>query len=186
MKVLLHICCGVCATVAAERLLCEGHTVTGYFYNPCIHPVDEYRKRLKAAQTVAEKMNFELVEGPYDREKWFERIKGKEYEPEGEKRCRECFRMRLEKTYDHMKKKMFDAFTTTLTASPLKSMEAVNSIGREIGGDKFILADFKKKDGFKRAQELSREWNLYKQTYCGCIYSLESSLAKEKKSEKKT
>lgn len=182
MKILLHICCGICASAVAERLMCEGHRVTGFFYNPNIHPVDEYKKRLGAAEKVASEMDFELVEGPYDRERWFELIRGKEYEPEGGARCEICFRMRLEKTYEYMKKHMFDMFTTTLTVSPHKEMTLVNSIGREIGGEKFYLADFKKKGGFQRAVELAKEWDLYHQNYCGCIYSLEEKLAKDKKS----
>jgi len=180
MKVLLHICCGVCASTVVERLLCDGHRVTGFFYNPNIHPADEYKRRLKAAEETARQLDFELVEGPYDRQRWFELVKGKEYEPEGEGRCEVCFNMRLEKTHEYLKKKMFDAFTTTLTVSPLKDVTRVNDIGRQIGGERFICADFKKKGGFQRATELSHEWKIYRQNYCGCIYSLESKLAKEK------
>ncbi len=164
----------------------DGHTVTGYFYNPNIHPQDEYKKRLESAGKAADNAGFEIVEGPYDRERWFELIKGKEYEPEGGSRCETCFRMRLEKTYDCMKKKMFDAFTplqgpksdvtgftTTLTVSPHKDATLINTIGRDIGDEKFICADFKKKGGFARATEAAKELGLYRQNYCGCIYSLE-------------
>ena len=185
MKVLLHICCGVCATAAAESLMRDGHRVTGYFYNPNIHPADEYEKRLEAAREAACQLNFELVEGPYDRENWFLTVKGKEYEPEGGARCLECFRMRLERTYTYMKKHDLDAFTTTLSVSPHKDVTAVNDIGRRIGGEKFILADFKKKGGFARAGELASEWGLYRQDYCGCIYSLEEKLKREKGKGKK-
>ncbi|MEA3489544.1 MAG: epoxyqueuosine reductase QueH [Candidatus Omnitrophota bacterium] len=181
MKILLHICCGVCATSVVERLMCEGHTVTGFFYNPNIHPVDEYERRLEAARKVAGHMGFELVEGPYDRENWFQLVKGKEYEPEGGKRCEACFRMRLEKTYLYMKRHMFGAFTATLTVSPLKDAALVNAIGREIGDEAFICADFKKKGGFARAMEVAQELELYRQDYCGCIYSLEQKYAREKK-----
>ena len=184
MKVLLHICCGVCASAVVERLMCEGHQVTGFFYNPNIHPVDEYKKRLEGAAEVARQLGFELIEGPYDRERWFEQVKGKEDSAEGGPRCEECFNMRLKKTHDYLRKKMFDAFTTTLTVSPLKEMTLVNAIGREIAGERFICADFKKKGGFARAMELSREWSLYRQNYCGCIYSLENMLAKKMKNEK--
>lgn len=182
MKVLLHICCGVCASAVVERLLCEGHSVTGFFYNPNIHPVDEYEKRLEAARKVSERYGFELLEGIYDREKWFEKAKGLEYEPEGGARCSVCIEMRLKKTYEYMKQKMFDLFTTTLTVSPHKDPEQINSIGRSIGGERFICADFKKKGGFQKAMELAKELDLYKQRYCGCIYSLESSLKRDKKS----
>ena len=173
MKVLLHICCGVCASSVVEQLLSEGYTVTGLFYNPNIHPVDEYEKRLITTQKVSREWGFDLIEGPYDRERWFELVKGTEYEPEGGRRCEVCFRMRLEKTYEYFIKGMFDRFTTTLTVSALKDAETVNAIGREIGGEQFITANFKKKGGAKRATELAKEWELYRQHYCGCIYSLE-------------
>ncbi|MGB2630860.1 MAG: epoxyqueuosine reductase QueH [Candidatus Omnitrophota bacterium] len=180
MKVLLHICCGVCASSVVEQLMCDGHVVTGFFYNPNIHPVDEYKERLKAAKKTAIELGFELVEGPYDRENWFLRMKGKEYEPEGGARCEECFRMRLEKTYEYFRKKgTFDAFTTTLSISPLKDALLVNRIGYEIGQDRFISANFKKRGGFARAIECAKEWGLYRQHYCGCIYSKEEMLKKK-------
>ena len=175
MKVLLHICCGVCAASVAERLMCEGYEVTGFFYNPNIHPADEYEKRLEVAHRVACEKGFELIEGPYNREKWFELVKGKEYEPEGGERCDSCFTMRLNKTYEYFSKGMFNMFTTTLTVSPLKKQESINAIGLRLGGDRFIPADFKKKGGYTRAMEIAREMGLYKQHYCGCIYSLEES-----------
>jgi predicted adenine nucleotide alpha hydrolase (AANH) superfamily ATPase len=179
MKVLLHICCGVCAGSVVEQLMCEGHTVTGFFYNPNVHPADEYKKRLEAAKTAARELDFELIEGPYDRENWFERIKGKEYEPEGGSRCEACFRMRLEKTYEYLRKKgKFDRFTTTLSVSPLKDALLVNRVGLEIGEDRFMTANFKKKNGFLRSAELSKQWGIYKQRYCGCIYSKEEMLKK--------
>ncbi len=180
MKVLLHICCGVCATAVAEKLLIEGYELTGFFYNPNIHPEDEYKRRLDSAKKVAEHLKFELIEGIYDRENWFPQVKGLEYEPEGGKRCIACFRMRLSKTYEVMRKKNFDRFTTTLSVSPLKDATYINKIGMEIGGEKFIVDDFKKKGGFQRAVELSKEWGLYRQDYCGCIYSKEESLKKRK------
>lgn len=180
MKVLLHVCCGVCAASVAERLMCEGRTVTGYFYNPNIHPADEYEKRLKAAREVASHLGFELVEGPYDRENWFQAVKGKEYESEGGARCEACFRLRLEKTFEYFRKKgEFKFFTTTLSVSPMKDALLVNRIGCDIGGDRFIAANFKAKDGFLRATELSREWGLYRQHYCGCIYSKEEMFKKK-------
>ncbi|MFH1412054.1 MAG: epoxyqueuosine reductase QueH [Candidatus Omnitrophota bacterium] len=179
MNILLHICCGVCATTSAEQLLCEGYKVTGFFYGPNIHPVDEYQKRLQAAKRVAKELSFDLIEGPYDRERWFEAVKGKECDGEGSGRCDICFRMRLERTYELFRKKGFDLFTTTLTAGPMKDAVKVNAIGYDIGGDKFIPYNFKKKDGFKRAVELAKEWGIYRQTYCGCVYSQEEMFRRE-------
>ncbi|MBD3426118.1 MAG: recombinase [Candidatus Omnitrophica bacterium] len=181
MKILLHICCGVCAGAVAEKLMIEGHRVTGYFYNPNIHPVDEYQRRLEASRKVATELGFDLVEGPYDRQKWFELVKGLEYAPEGGDRCRICYRIRLEQTYKYMREKIFGAFTTTLSVSPHKDAAVINSIGREIGGEKFINADFKKKGGFLRATEMSREMGLYRQDYCGCVYSQEEALRRRRK-----
>lgn len=180
MEVLLHICCGVCAGAVAERLMCDGHRVTGFFYDPNIHPEDEYQKRIEAARRVAGELGFDLIEGPYDRQRWFEAVKGKEYGKEGGPRCQVCYEMRLRKTYEQMKKGNFRVFTTTLTVSPHKDAEKINKIGRAIDEDRFLCYDFKKKGGFQRAVDLAKEMGLYRQHYCGCIYSLEESIAREK------
>ncbi len=172
MKVVLHICCGVCAAGAAERLISEGHEVRGFFYNPNIHPKEEYEKRLEAAYKTAREMDLPLVVGPYKPEEWSAEIKSLENEPEGGRRCEICFRHRLKKTYLYLLDSGYDAFTTTLTISPHKSASVVNKVGQEIGGDKFLVRDFKKKAGFQRATELARKFALHRQDYCGCIYSM--------------
>jgi epoxyqueuosine reductase len=172
MKVVLHICCAVCAAGAAERLILEGHQVVGFFYNPNIYPVEEYRRRLEAAKKVASELKFPLIEGSYTPEEWFQATAGMENEPEGGRRCPVCFKMRLEKTYRFMNESAGDCFTTTLTMGSNKSAVLMERLGREVGGDKFLLRDFKKKEGFKRAGELARQWELYRQHYCGCQYSL--------------
>jgi len=172
MKVVLHICCGVCAAGAADVLLREGHRVTGYFYNPNIYPEEEYRLRLKAARRTSEQLKFELVDGPYDIENWNSATAALGDEPEGGSRCSICYRIRLEKTFGFMQEMGADAFTSTLTISPHKSAAEISRIGIEIGGDNYMSRDFKKKDGFKRAVELAKSWELYRQNYCGCIYSL--------------
>jgi predicted adenine nucleotide alpha hydrolase (AANH) superfamily ATPase len=172
MKVVLHICCGVCAAGAAEALASEGHLVIGFFYNPNIHPAEEYRKRLDVARKVAKELNFPMEERPYTPEEWFDLTDALKEEPEGGKRCPVCYKLRLEKTYDYMMSCGADAFTTTLTISPHKSADVINGIGLEIGGPKFLVRDFKKKDGFKRAVQLAKKWGLYRQDYCGCVYSI--------------
>lgn len=172
MKVVLHICCGVCAAGVVERLFSEGQEVRGFFYNPNIHPQEEYERRLEAARKVAQEMNFPLEVGPYTPEEWFAETRSLENEPEGGKRCEVCFRHRLKRAYLYLQDSGFDAFTTTLTISPQKSAAVVNRVGQEIGGDRFLVRDFKKKAGFQRATELSKKWALYHQNYCGCIYSL--------------
>ncbi len=171
MKILLHICCGVCAAGVAERLIQEGHEVFGFFYNPNIHPLEEYQRRLEVAREVAGRLNFPLEEGPYTPADWFRQTAALAGEPEGGKRCEICFRIRLEAAYLRMKEQGGDAFATTLTVSPHKSAAVVNRVGREVEGKSFLVRDFKKQDGFKRAIELARTWDLYRQNYCGCIYS---------------
>lgn len=171
MNIVLHICCGVCAAGVVERLTSEGHQVLGFFYNPNIHPIWEYEKRLEATQRVAEELGFPLEAGRYVPELWFEETNSLENEPEGGRRCEVCFRLRLKETYLYLEKHSFESFTTTLTVSPHKSADVINRVGREIGGDRFLVRDFKKQAGFQRAIELARKWALYRQDYCGCIYS---------------
>lgn len=174
MKIILHICCGVCAGGVVERLTSEGHQVRGLFYNPNIHPLAEYEKRLEAADKVAKELNFPLEAGPYIPEEWFQETSSLEKEPEGGKRCEVCFRLRLKQSYLYLMDCGGDAFTTTLTVSPRKLAKVVNQVGQEIGGDRFLVRDFKKQAGFQRATELAKKWALYQQNYCGCIYSLRS------------
>ena len=172
MKIVLHICCGVCATAVVERLVSEGHQILGLFYNPNIYPLQEYNKRLEATREVAKRMNLQLEAPPYDPESWLQEIAGLESEPEGGRRCQVCFRHRLKRTYLYMETYKLDAFTTTLTVSPHKSAAVINRIGQEIGGERFLAGDYKKKDGFRRAMELGKEFDLYRQHYCGCRYSM--------------
>lgn len=171
MRIVLHVCCGVCAAGVVERLTSEGNQVVGVFYNPNIHPLEEYDRRLEAALEVAQKLDFPLVVNPYETAEWFKKTNGLANEPEGGKRCEVCFRLRLKQTYLYMEERGWDAFTTTLTISRHKSADVINRIGREVGGDRFLARDFKKKDGFRRTIELAKEWGLYQQNYCGCIYS---------------
>ncbi|MBN1375910.1 MAG: epoxyqueuosine reductase QueH [Dehalococcoidia bacterium] len=172
MKVVLHICCGVCAAGAADVLLSEGHQVTGYFYNPNIYPPEEYERRLEAAQEAAGRLGFELIEGPYDPANWLAEAKALKDEPEGGRRCEICYRIRLQKSYEFMQERGYEAFTSTLTISPHKPAAVINNIGATICGDHFMARDFKKKEGFKKASAAARQWGLYRQNYCGCIYSL--------------
>jgi predicted adenine nucleotide alpha hydrolase (AANH) superfamily ATPase len=174
MKVLLHICCGVCAAGVVERLTSEGYEVHGLFYNPNIHPAEEYDRRLEVARRVAAEFGFTLEVPPYEPDEWFRVVETLADEPEGGRRCEVCFRLRLQKAHDFMIEQQADVFATTLTISPHKSADVVNRIGHEIGGDRFLARDFKKKAGFQRAIELAKQWELYRQDYCGCIYSRRS------------
>lgn len=175
MNVLLHVCCGVCAGSVAERLLKEGHAVTGYFYNPNIHPPEEYGRRLEVAETVARWLGISLVTGEYNPEDWLKSTAGLEKEPEGGRRCEVCYGVRLRETGSFTLEHGFDVFTTTLTVSPHKPAAVVNRVGIEIGRDRFMARDFKKQDGFKRTTEIARTLGVYRQHYCGCVYSLDQS-----------
>lgn len=172
MQIVLHVCCGVCAVGAAQVLLSEGHEVTGYFYNPNISPAEEYYRRLAASQQAAAHLGFSVVEGLYNPADWYNVAAPFADEPEGGRRCEVCYRMRLQQTFRYTVECGASLFTTTLTISPHKSALIINQIGQEVGGNKFLIRDFKKKEGFKKATELARKWGLYRQNYCGCEYSL--------------
>jgi hypothetical protein len=172
MKILLHVCCGVCLAGTAETLLAEGHNITGYYFNPNNAPLAEYEKRLAAARTIAGIMNFPVIAVQYNPEPWRKATDGMAEEPEGGRRCEICFRMRLQAAYDYFGENDFDVFTTTLTIGPRKSAEVINRIGKEIGGEKFLTRDFKKNGGAQRAVQLAKQYNIYRQNYCGCVYSV--------------
>jgi predicted adenine nucleotide alpha hydrolase (AANH) superfamily ATPase len=171
MNIVLHVCCGVCAAGAASALASEGHAVTGYFYNPNICPEDEYLRRLEAARQSAQHLGVRLIEGSYDPAAWLAAAAALKDEPEGGKRCSVCFRLRLERSHEFMLEGGYDAFTSTLTISPHKSAVVINAIGNTIGGASFLARDFKKNDGFKKAMDMAKRWGLWRQSYCGCVYS---------------
>ncbi len=173
-KILLHICCAPDSTAVFE-MLCSRYAVTGYFHNPNIYPLEEYQKRSSEARKAALKMGFPLVVPSYKPEEWNKRIKGLEHEPEKGLRCEICFRFNLWSTARKAREMHIPNFTTTLTISPHKDSNLIIRIGKAVGeefGVNFLDIDFKKKHGFQRSLELSREWNLYRQNYCGCRYSM--------------
>jgi len=174
MKLLLHSCCAPCSTEVICRLK-EKYQVTLFFYNPNIHPRKEYEKRLWEQKKLAQKLGIQLIKGQYTPDDWLSAVKGLENEPENGRRCEICYRMRLLETAKLAKKEDFPVFTTTLTISPHKNSEIINSIGNEISNDmgvEYLSEDFKKKNGFGRSIEHSRKHDLYRQDYCGCIYSM--------------
>ncbi|MCD6539179.1 MAG: epoxyqueuosine reductase QueH [Candidatus Omnitrophica bacterium] len=170
-KVLLHICCAGCGGVCIERLQEEGFEVLGFFYNPNIHPPEEYLRRQQDLEKLEKEFSLEILSGDYEISEWFNFIKGYEAEPEGGRRCGLCFELRLRKSYEEMKRKGLDFFTTTLSVSPHKNSRLIKEIGEKIDKDRFLFRDFKKKDGFKRSVELSKKLGLYRQNYCGCLFS---------------
>ncbi len=174
LKLLLHICCGPCATTVIERLM-DNYDITGYFYNPNIHPEDEYYRRLDAMRTVTERFSLSLIEGSYEPQKFFDAVRGLEHEPENGVRCTICYRLRLSETARTAIKASYDTIATTLTVGPMKNADVINSIGKkeaERAGIEFLTGDWKKKDGFKHSCELSRTFGIYRQHYCGCLFSM--------------
>ncbi len=173
---LLHACCAPCSSAVLEYLY-EYFNITLFFYNPNISPETEFNYRLEELKRLLVEMNFrdiDIVVPDYDNNEFETLAKGLEDLPEGGKRCKKCYRLRLMKTAEYAKEKGFDYFTTTLSVSPYKNALALNEIGGELEkeyGVNYLYSDFKKKEGYKRSCELSREFNLYRQNYCGCIYS---------------
>ncbi|MGQ9677702.1 MAG: epoxyqueuosine reductase QueH [bacterium] len=172
-RILLHICCGPCATGVVPRLQ-ELYQVMGFFYNPNIFPDDEFRRRKEAAGKLAFLWRFPVEYGVYDHTRFREMVRGLEDEPEGGRRCEICFRLRLEKCAERAQELGCRVMASTLTIGPKKRADVINRIGREVArsfGVEFLEADWKKRDGFKQSVELSRKMELYRQCYCGCEFS---------------
>jgi predicted adenine nucleotide alpha hydrolase (AANH) superfamily ATPase len=176
-SVLLHTCCGPCSSACIERLR-EYLDVTVYFYNPNVEPMEEYLKRKETQIKLLEDLDIPYIDADYDNDYYRSSVKGLESEKEGGARCPVCFKIRLKRTAEVANENNFDYFCTSLTVSPHKNSDIINKIGHAIGelvGIKFLYSDFKKRDGYKRSIELSHEYNLYRQDYCGCIYSKKTS-----------
>lgn len=177
-SLLLHSCCGPCSSVALERLT-DYFNVTLLFYNPNIQPKEEFLKRQNEQQKLIAKAgyNINIITPKYNEQEFLEYVTGLESLPEGSFRCQKCFELRLKKTAQIAKETNSNYFTTTLTTSPHKDAHVINQIGLNIAKDykvEFLCADFKKKDGYKRSIELSKKYELYRQNYCGCLFSLKN------------
>ena len=176
-SLLLHVCCAPCSSAVLERLG-SVFKITIFFYNPNIDTIDEYNKRLleleKFITSFKTKYPVSLISAEYRSEDFKEMAIGLENEPERGIRCYQCYKLRLSETAKVAEKNNFDYFTTSLTLSPYKNSKWLNEIGEELGKNietNYLYSDFKKKNGYKRSIELSHEFNLYRQDYCGCIYS---------------
>lgn len=175
---LLHSCCAPCSSYVLEYLS-RYFRITVFYYNPNIYPESEYAARTLEQQRLIREMNLAhpvaFQEGRYDRTDFFTASEGLEDAREGGPRCMKCYALRLEETARAAREGGFDYFTTTLSISPMKNAQKLNEIGRDMGekyGVEYLVSDFKKKDGYKRSIELSREFGLYRQDYCGCEFSL--------------
>ena len=175
-KLLLHVCCAPCSSYVLT-CLCDYFDITILYYNPNISPYEEYEKRLNEAKRLIKELNKEnihIMECDYENDEFENIAKGLEDAPEGGIRCRKCYKLRIEKAAKYAKENNFDYFTTTLTISPLKNSQVLNQIGKELEEKynvKYLYSDFKKKEGYKTSIILSKKYNLYRQNYCGCIYS---------------
>ncbi|WP_073109177.1 epoxyqueuosine reductase QueH [Hespellia stercorisuis] len=176
-RLLLHSCCAPCSSYVLEYLS-EYFEITVFYYNPNIFPESEYNKRILEQQTLIGAMSFKnpvsFLAGNYEKEKFQELSRGLEYIPEGGERCFQCYELRLSQAAKAAAENGFDYFTTTLSISPMKNAQKLNEIGLECErqfGVKYLQSDFKKKNGYKRSIELSKEYGLYRQDYCGCVYS---------------
>jgi len=173
----LHSCCAPCSSYVLEYLS-RYFKITVFYYNPNIFPDEEYFKRVAEQKQFIERFpaanKIDFVEGNFDKERFYEMAKGLETEPEGSTRCYGCYTLRLREAAEHAARGGFDYFTTTLSISPLKNAEKLNQIGTQLAeqyGIKYLVSDFKKKNGYKRSTELSREYGMYRQDYCGCVFS---------------
>ena len=172
-RVLLHSCCGPYSTACIERLK-EYVDVTIIYYNPNIEPIEEYNKRKSEQIRLLEILGIPFMDCDYNNEHFRRVTAALGNEPEGGKRCGVCFGLRLKFTALEAKRHGFDYFGTTLTVSPHKNSDIINKIGEKVGeniGVKYLYADFKKREGYKRSIELAKEYDLYRQDYCGCLYS---------------
>ncbi len=172
---LLHSCCAPCSSAVLERIS-KYFSITILFYNPNITDYEEYLKRKEELKRLIKDVNYqiEIMDCDYEKEKFIEMALGLEDKKEGDIRCYKCYKLRLEKTAIVAKENNFDYFTTTLSISPYKNSNWLNEIGEELATKyniNYLYADFKKKNGYKRSIELSNIYHLYRQDYCGCIYS---------------
>lgn len=175
-KLLLHSCCGPCSSYVID-ILSKYFDITILYYNPNIYPLDEYKKRFEDQVKIANCLNkdIKVIDYKYDPNVYYDYVKGHEKDKEGGERCHLCYRLRLEETAKYAKENGFDYFTTTLSVSPYKNSKVLNEIGEELEkkyGVNYLYSDFKKREGYKKSIELSKKYDLYRQDYCGCVFSI--------------
>ena len=184
-RLLLHSCCAPCSSYVLEYLS-RYFEITVFYYNPNIYPPEEFGKRVEEQKRLIAQLPAEhpisFLDGPYEPERFYEMAKGLEQVPEGGARCFKCYRLRLTETAEMARAGKYDYFTTTLSISPLKNAEKLNEIGGQLAKDygvDYLYSDFKKRNGYKRSTELSREYGLYRQDYCGCVFSMRERRAQQ-------
>ena len=174
---LLHSCCAPCSSYVIEYLT-NYFNITIFYYNPNISPIEEYLKRkneqIRLIKSIDKVNKVDIIDNDYDNELYEEMIRGLENEPERGNRCTVCFNLRLDKTASKAKELKYDYYATTLTVSPYKNSNLINEIGLSLQDKyqiKYLVSDFKKRNGYKRSIELSTKYKLYRQNFCGCKYS---------------
>ena len=179
MRLLLHSCCAPCSSSVIEQLMQSGQFkhISVLYYNPNIFPENEYKKRKNEQIRMLQMLYPEvsIIDCDYEYDKFLLAVKGLEQEKEGGTRCEVCYRLRMEQTAKKAKEMGFDCFATTLSVSPYKDAELLNQIGQDIAsriGVTYLISNFKKKNGYLRSIQLSKEYNLYRQNYCGCPFSM--------------
>ena len=184
-RLLLHSCCAPCSSYVLEYLS-RYFEITVFYYNPNIYPPEEFGKRVEEQKRLIAQLPAEhpisFLDGPYEPERFYEMARGLEQIPEGGERCFKCYRLRLSETAEMARAGKYDYFTTTLSISPLKNAEKLNEIGGQLAKDygvDYLYSDFKKRNGYKRSTELSREYGLYRQDYCGCVFSMRERRAQQ-------
>ena len=173
-KILLHACCGICSGYPISILQETGYEVVVYFCNPNLDTKDEFERRLEAQRTVCENFGADIIIEEYNHNEYLEYVKGLESEPERGKRCVKCIKLRLKHAGDKCKKLGIATFTTSLPISPHKNFQMISEIGLKIAKDlniEYLPLDFKKKDGFLKTNNISKELNIYRQNYCGCEFA---------------
>lgn len=186
-RLLLHSCCAPCSSYVL-KFLSQYFDMEVYFFNPNIYPEKEYIRRLEEQIRLIKEMglNYQVVGTKHESPLFYKAVKGYEKLGEGSERCYRCFELRLDKAAEYAKENNFDYFTTTLTISPMKNSQKINEIGLELEEKyniKFLESDFKKNNGFKQSVDLSREYNLYRQSYCGCVFSQQERILADKLKE---
>ncbi len=178
-KVLMHSCCAPCAGEIMEKMVASGINLTIFFYNPNIHPREEYEIRKSENIRFAQKMNIPFIDADYDRDNWFKRVKGLEWEPEKGKRCTVCFDMRFERSALYAHEHGFSVFVSSLGLSRWKDMDQINESGMKAAsrypGMIYWTYNWRKSGGSQRMYEIAKREAFYKQEYCGCVYSLRDS-----------
>ena len=189
---LLHVCCGPCSSHVLKEL-CEHFYITIYYSNSNIYPQSEYQRRFQELLYFIERFNedyhqnIQVIEDPYNHSEWMSHLYPLKEFPEGSIRCKLCYSLRMRKTFDYAKINHYDYWTTVLSISPHKNSQWINEIGDQWQREspKFLYADFKKNNGYLKSTQMTKEYNMYRQNYCGCMFSYEEMLEREKNKDSK-